>query len=388
MGTPWFTFSRNAATPDVAELSIYAPIGGFDWATGEAGTTAAAFRDALSNVTAKILNIRIHSPGGSVADGLDIYDQLRAHPAQKNVRIGGIAASIASVIAMAGDSISMAQAGNMMIHNASGFVAGDAKYVANYASALEKDNARIRSIYAERTGRKPEDFASLMDAETWFTADEALSWGLIDSIDTYEAAPVAGRIAACLRRYRNVPSTIKNNAAPVVTTPPPAPAPQAAMGVCKLPDGTESEMDEAQCSAAGGEWMPPAEAVQPAPAAPAVQQAKKPATLAQLKAIAGTTAEFREQCIERGASIEEAKDLWIDRLQAKNETLAAQGKQPAGVSNAVQVAPRVTSGNPITDELRAEWDANAENIQSEYGQFERFAAWRRANAQGRVGTRS
>lgn len=115
---------------------------------------------------------------------------LREHPASVEVLVDGYAASAASIVAMAGDTVSMSDGAMMMIHNAWTIAMGNASDFIDTAALLEKIDAGIAATYAKRSGGKAEDFAALMAAETWLSAQEAIDLGLADSMSE-EAAPKA-----------------------------------------------------------------------------------------------------------------------------------------------------------------------------------------------------
>jgi ATP-dependent Clp endopeptidase proteolytic subunit ClpP len=127
--------------------------------------------------------VHINSPGGALFEGLAIYDSLKASGKRIIVKIEGLAASIASIIAMAGDEISMASGATMMIHNPWNVVAGDADDFRKEADTLERLGNRLAQIYAARTGRSAEEVKALMESETYFSADEAVNLGFADHVD-------------------------------------------------------------------------------------------------------------------------------------------------------------------------------------------------------------
>lgn len=166
------------AKKDEADLFLYEDIGD-SWD----GTTAKLFADELKAVAdVRTLNIYINSPGGSVFDGVAIFNQLRRHKARKNVVIDGLAASIASVVAMVGDTITIASNGFMMIHNPWALAMGEAADFRKMADQLDKVRGSILDTYAERTGTAPNVISDMMDDETWMTAEEAVEMGFADSI--------------------------------------------------------------------------------------------------------------------------------------------------------------------------------------------------------------
>lgn len=172
----WYTI-RNAAEDDsLAEVMIYDEIG--FW-----GITADDFIRDLSNVKAKTINVRINSPGGEVYDAIAIYNALVSHSATVNVQVDSLAASAASVIAMAGDTVTMMRGAQMMIHDVIGITWGNAGEFREYAKWLDQQSDNIASIYAARTPKvSTEEWRAKMLAETWLFADEAVELGLADSV--------------------------------------------------------------------------------------------------------------------------------------------------------------------------------------------------------------
>lgn len=175
-------FEIVAAAAGVTEVLIYDEIG--YW-----GVESAEFARQLQAVDTKKITVRINSPGGNVYDGIAILNTLRGHAATITTVVEGIAASAASFIAMAGDTIIMRPNAEMMIHNARGACAGEAKDLLAYADRLSKVNANIASIYAARGGGEIEDWLAAMDVETWFSADEAVDAGLADRVEASSKAP-------------------------------------------------------------------------------------------------------------------------------------------------------------------------------------------------------
>lgn len=158
-----------------ATIRIYDEIGWF-------GITAEAFAQELEKITAEEIEVQISSLGGDVFDGIAIYNALRAHPATITTRVDSMAASIASVIAQAGDHRIMLTGSQMMIHEAWGFAIGNAAVMRELADILDKQTKIIAGIYAERSARPVADFLPLMEAETWFDADETVEAGLADEL--------------------------------------------------------------------------------------------------------------------------------------------------------------------------------------------------------------
>ena len=170
-----------------AEISIYDAIGSFD-------VNAKQFVDELKDINADTINLRINSPGGSVIDGNAMFNALQRHPAKVITHIDGLAASMASVIAMAGDEVHMADNALLMIHNPWTFSMGDADELRADADLLDKMSASILSSYG-RSQYEADELKNLMDEETWFTAQEAFDAGFVDHISTGLRA-AAGDITA------------------------------------------------------------------------------------------------------------------------------------------------------------------------------------------------
>jgi len=172
----------KARGDDTGELMLYGDISSSSWYGDE--VTPKDFKkdlDALGSI--KNLNIYINSGGGDVFAGQAIYSMLKRHEASKTVYIDGLAASIASVIAMAGDKIIMPKNAMLMIHNAWTIMAGNANNFRKMADDMDKIDESIQAVYVDKTGISQEEIAELMDKETWLTADDALSRGFADEIE-------------------------------------------------------------------------------------------------------------------------------------------------------------------------------------------------------------
>ncbi len=142
------------------------------------------------------LDIEINSPGGYVNAGTEIYTMLLTHKGEVNITIGSQAASIASVIAMAGKRVAISPAGKMMIHNVSGQGGGDYRDMADYSDFLFKNNEMLANTYVLKTGKPKQELLDMMNAETWMNADEALENGFVDEILTAQTTePDLGLVA-------------------------------------------------------------------------------------------------------------------------------------------------------------------------------------------------
>jgi len=188
----WYQFRAQARG---TEIVIYDEIGAF-------GIPAKAFVDELKALgPVADLTVRINSPGGSVFDGVAIYNALKRHDARVVVWIDGIAASIASMIAMAGSEVVMPENAMLMLHDPSGLVMGTAADMRGMAEALDRMKAGMVAAYRDKSGRDNTEIEALMAAETWLSAEEAVGLGLADRVER----PVRMAAHFDLSRFRNTP---------------------------------------------------------------------------------------------------------------------------------------------------------------------------------------
>lgn len=167
---------RNSADAATTEVLIYDEI---DWFWG---ISADELVRAIQDIDTPNIDIRINSPGGSVFDCIAIYNALVKHPANVTVYVDSLAASGASIIAMAGNKCVMMVGSQMMIHDALGIEMGNAADMRAFAEFLDKQSDNIASIYAEKAGGDPADWRAMMVKETWMFANEAVDLGLADEI--------------------------------------------------------------------------------------------------------------------------------------------------------------------------------------------------------------
>lgn len=172
----WYRIENAAA--DEADVYVYDAIGGWF------GTTADDFIREMRDISAPRINLRLNSPGGSVFEGIAIANAIRSHPANVTVFVDGLAASIASVIALAGDRLVMLPQTQLMIHDASGGAYGNAADMEYMVGLLNKQSDNIADAYADRAGGTAAEWRDLMKAETWYTASEAVAAGLADEVFT------------------------------------------------------------------------------------------------------------------------------------------------------------------------------------------------------------
>ena len=240
----WYTIRARGTG---AEVLIYDEIGAY-------GVSAKGFLAELGALPDGVpVDLRLNSPGGSVFDAVAIFNALTRHTGTITVWIDGIAASAASYVAMAGDEIVMPENAFLMIHDPSGIVMGTAADMRDMAATMDKIAGSMIRGYAARSGKSEEEIATLMAAETWFDAKDALDAGLA----TRMVEPV--RIAASfdIARFRNVPPALVEAVADAV------------------PDGPEGQddaattLDNADPAITGDPAPNPDPEPEAAPAAPA-----------------------------------------------------------------------------------------------------------------------
>lgn len=201
----------KALDEKTGELTLYGEISDVSWWGDE--VTPKQFKedlDALGDIDT--LNVYINSPGGDVFAGQAIYSMLKRHNAHVNVYIDGVAASIASLIAMAGDKIIMPANAMMMIHSPWTFAVGNAQDFRKLADDLDKIRESMIVAYQSKSGLEKEEIINIMDGDdgdgTWLSADDCKKYGFVDEIEN------AKQIAACIPEkyfaiYRNIPKALK-----------------------------------------------------------------------------------------------------------------------------------------------------------------------------------
>ncbi|MFS1711949.1 ClpP-like prohead protease/major capsid protein fusion protein [Haemophilus influenzae] len=238
-------YSIKAKANDTAEISIYDEIG--FW-----GVTAQSFSKDLKTLgnNLKQINLHIHSPGGDVFDGIAIYNLLKNHPANVTVYIDGLAASMASVIAMAGNEVIMPENAMMMIHKPWGIQGGDAEDMRKYADLLDKVENTLIPAYANKTGKPPEELAEMLSVETWLNGKECVEQGFADKL----AEPLVAMASIKSRKledFEKMPNEIKNMLFKPQGNAGANPAPQATQTESTAPvnKGTQAVDNTAQVQA-------------------------------------------------------------------------------------------------------------------------------------------
>lgn len=196
----------KALDENTAELILYGEISDISWWGDE--VTPKQFKedlDALGDIDT--LNVYINSPGGDVFAGQAIYSMLKRHKATINVYVDGLAASIASLIAMAGDKVIMPANAMMMVHNPWTFAFGNANDFRKLADDMDKIRDSMVVAYESRSALTTDEIIELLDAETWLSAEDCLEYGFCDEIEETK------EIAACVdtkyfSMYKNIPESL------------------------------------------------------------------------------------------------------------------------------------------------------------------------------------
>lgn len=223
---------------------IYDEIGGW-------GITAKQFARDLKDL-GKItqLTARIHSPGGDVFEGMAIYNILKNYPAHKVAHIDGLAASMASVIAMAFDEVVMPENAMMMVHKPWGGTMGDADDMRKYADLLDKVEGNLVGAYRDKTGMTDEQLHALLAEETWLTGREAVEKGFADTL-TEPLAMAASLQSNRMKDYANMPKALQILLAPQANSanpqnvPTPAPVNQPAPSPAPSAQPTQEQINAA-----------------------------------------------------------------------------------------------------------------------------------------------
>ncbi|MGX2953373.1 ClpP-like prohead protease/major capsid protein fusion protein [Shewanella sp. JL219SE-S6] len=321
-------YSLKAAANGEAELMIYDEIGGW-------GITAKQFARDLKDL-GKItqLNARIHSPGGDVFEGMAIYNILKNYPAHKVAHIDGLAASMASVIAMAFDEVVMPENAMMMVHKPWGGTIGDADDMRKYADLLDKVEGNLVGAYRDKTGMTDEQLHALLAEETWLTGREAVEKGFADTL-TEPLAMAASLQSNRMKDYANMPKALQILLAPQANSANPQNAPTPAPVNQPAPSPAPSaQPTQAQINAAAAEL-----------------NRTRVDGLNTLFASWPQFAELKNECIaDVEMTAEKAKDKILAKLGENTTPAAAQPRS---------VIIHAGNGNIVGDSIRAKLMASA-----------------------------
>ena len=192
MNKNWYNIKAESSK-EVADIYIFDEIGAY-------GVTAQGFIEEIKAFKNVPINLHLNCVGGDVFEGMAIYNVLRKRTAKTTIYIEGIAASMGSVIALAGDEVIMAENSLFMIHNAWGGAMGEASEMRKTAALLEKISGEIADIYIKKTRLPYDKVQEMMDEETWLSAEEAFNLGFVDSIS--DAIKVAAKYD--VSKFKNI----------------------------------------------------------------------------------------------------------------------------------------------------------------------------------------
>lgn len=198
--------ARFEISADAATITIFDTIG--------SEVTPNRIAGALRAIGDRPVTVQINSPGGDPFDGMSIFNLLRGHSQPVLVQVLGIAASAASIVAMAGDKIEIGRGAQFMIHRAQGVALGDRDAMRVMASALEKTDAAMAGVYQARTGQQHEHIVAMMDAETFLSSDEAIALGFADALLESDAPPVRLAASQTFANRKQLEETLRRSGFP------------------------------------------------------------------------------------------------------------------------------------------------------------------------------
>lgn len=361
---PWYTITAGPRAAE-AEVLIYDiivdPVTSELFGLGISAKSFAAELKALGDI--KGITLRINSPGGNVFEGQAIYSILATHKARKTVYIDGIAASIASVIAMVGDEVIMPENAMMMIHDPSSGAWGTADDMRGLADALDKIKTSILNVYMRKTGRAADELGRLMSEETWMTAADAQALGFADRVAEPVAATATFDLSAL--QFKHPPAALVAAASQRPATPPPI-----------ATDNKEGS-----------------------PMTPEEEKAKKDAEIkaatdAERARVSGIMAgmqpgqeELARTLVDAGVTVDEANTRFLADLKGRKAGHLAVLETEAPASAGGGAEPLTPSsftgleGEPLYEK---EWETNRNSIQSEFLNKGDYLAFTRASHAGRV----
>lgn len=259
--------------------------------------------------------VRIHSGGGLILEGLAIYNRLKESAAKVTVHIDGLAASMASVVAMAGDKVIMPENAWMMVHKPWVYTDGNADQLRKTADTLDGFEGSLIGIYAAKSGRSEEEIATLLADETWINAAQALELGFIDEI----SSPVKAAASIDLSTFNKVPADLLQSMSA---------QPKAAQSVNSTEENLMSVKDKqgtADPKAANENTVPAANAVDATKAAneAVVNERLRVSEITKVVAMAKMPQETAFTLIESGATVQDAKDKALEFLASREPRVSS-----------------------------------------------------------------
>jgi ATP-dependent protease ClpP protease subunit len=315
MAATWYALSETENGE--AEVTIYDEIGAF-------GLGSKQFLSDLQKLKGKHVHLRINSPGGSVIEGTAIYNALRRHEGGLTVHIDALAASMASVISMAGAPVLIADNALFMLHNPWTVSMGGSEDLRKEADLLDKLKANLRNAYVRKTGMKEEQVQDLMDRETWLDSVEAVALGFADAIEEGVAAAASVTPKELRARFDNFRNGMEANPA----------NPETVEEVIPVVEVTEAAPVE-----------PVVEEVIESAEEPEVSELPAPNASADVKALAAQISALNARAIAAEARAEKA-EADVRHISNLLETLEAS-KGIAAASVVPPVSPVATSSDPV-----------------------------------------
>jgi len=337
MSAHWYAIQQTE--DGEAEVSIYDEI-------GFGGVTAKAFLAELKKLSGQRVHLRINSVGGSVVEGAAIYNALRRHKGGLVVHIDALAASMASVIAMAGDETLIADNALVMIHNPWGMTMGDADELRKEADILDKLKATLVNAYVRKTGMESEQVAQMMDDETWLDATEAVALGFADAIEDGIEAAASITPESARARFDNFSNSMARKSTKTIKAEEAAPAEVVAEPVVEQP--VTDEAVDISTENMSTELKAQIEDLQAKLTASEAAKAEADAAAALASEDISKEVETLKAEVERLTSEVASKDEEISNLLASSKSA---GEQAAAIVASVGLEPVVVQ--PAEQELTA-----------------------------------
>ena len=352
--TPKF-YALEKSDNNETTVTLYDEIGAF-------GAGSKEFLADLGKLSGQHIHLRINSPGGSVVEGTAIYNALRRHEGGLTVHIDAMAASMASVIAMAGSPVYMADNALLMIHNPWTVSMGESKDLRKEADLLDKLKVNLRNAYVRKTGINAEEIGAMMDAETWLDAVEAVALGFADAIEEGVAAAATATPEMLRARFDNFAKAATNmNPIEVITYS--AEAAEEAAEIITATVVSESAPAEQPATEPAPEVVaepsaqevpePAAEEVAEVPAAPAAEEPQ-----AKIVAADVILAKFNALVVERDAAVAGLKEA-----SAKIEFLRSEIAVEREALDRLERSFGLSAAREVPEILPAQ---NAENIYDQW----------------------
>jgi ATP-dependent Clp endopeptidase proteolytic subunit ClpP len=341
MTQKWYAFKNSSDKSGEIELSIYDEIGAF-------GIGAKEFIAELREYKGQHVHVRINSPGGEIIDGSAIANALNRHEGGVTVHIDGLAASMASYIAMSGKPTYMSENALLMIHNPWTLAAGEAEDLRKQADLLDTMKSTLVRGYQRKSGMPAEEISRLMDEETWLTALEATALGFVDAIE--DGIPAAASAKDLRHRFDTFAKRMdeSNSVAPEVEVA----APAVEVAVEEAPVTVEAVAPEITEEPAAEEAAPEAKADDSAEKLAALE-AEKAEAIARAEAAEAELAKVKDAfaALEKSAGVSAATVAPV----AKSE----ESDPVAQWMAAVEAKDFATSNKLYAQHKKAIWAARA-----------------------------